>query len=547
MALKFSLKQLLRTPVKTGLFILFLTSATVFLCFGLYMWVSVDSSLSQVANAFTTVGIIEYSPPQGIVISETDSAAIINSPHVEFFDHREWLPAYGAGIKPVLTGASATDIRVVVFELLEPPEAGRAPITILEALPTRPSWFFKQMQQADCSNRLLEPGKQYIAVGYYDDLVNAFTLVSPDFDPVAPVPGGDLDSFLAGPDGRPWAELLENLRRWPDTLTTLTTNDLEIVYAFHQGDAVVAKGRAFSPEDYKNAQGCLVSVDLAEKNGLDIGDKIDLTFYPEAGLGWRNDTGVIAHSNPLAKAIGTGRYEIIGLYSLPRVTRGDWYRLDRDTIIIPSNPALSSPCYVENNLVSCRLTNGTADAFLAEMEAAAIPGISITTYDQGYSKASNALTAMKQTALTLVIVCLSAGLVLSLLFALLYVSRQKHAVAAMYSLGASRRQALAFIAGTVCLAAFLAALLGALIGYGLGTASLNAVYQKLLIVNPAESAYSTAATGSAIQYQVAAPTGLGLPLLAAGIIIFMTLTASAAFAIGPLTAEPLQLLTAKED
>jgi hypothetical protein len=62
-----------------------------------------------------------------------------------------------------------------------------------------------------------------------------------------------------------------------------------------------------------------------------------------------------------------------------------------------------------------------------------------------------------------------------------------------------------------------------------------------------DTAYSTVAAGSEIQYQVTIPKGLALPAAAAGTILLLTLALSAVFAVNVLRAEPLQVLAQKED
>ena len=235
------------------------------------------------------------------------------------------------------------------------------------------------------------------------------------------------------------------------------------------------------------------------------------------------------------------------MYTLPMVTRSDWYQIDKDTIIMPLDSSISTPKSVMNNLVSCRLTNGTAEAFLADMEAANIPGITVTVYDQGYSKIGAALAGMRKTALILMAICLGTGLILSILFAFLYVGRQKRSIAIMYSLGASRRRALRFVIATVCSVAILAVFLGGLAGYALSDTALNAVYQRMTEDDSVDTAYSTVAAGSEIQYQVTIPKGVALPTAAAGIILLLTLALNAVFAVSVLRAEPLQVLAQKED
>ena len=144
-------------------------------------------------------------------------------------------------------------------------------------------------------------------------------------------------------------------------------------------------------------------------------------------------------------------------------------------------------------------------------------------------------------------ICLGTGLILSILFAFLYVGRQKRSIAIMYSLGANRRRALSFVIATVCSVAILAVFLGGLAGYALSDTALNAVYQRMTEDDSVGAAYSTVAAGSEIQYQVTIPKGVALPAAAAGTILLLTSALSAVFAVNVLRAEPLQVLAQKED
>lgn len=544
---KTSAKQLLRTPFRTALFLLFLAAVTAFLCFGLHMWVSVGKSLEQTANAFTTMALIEFSDRHAPNFA-TDRKTITNSPYVEFLDHREWLGGAGEGLAPTTPSFSSSANGIIVFQSLGIAAGDLFPIEYLGQL-TENKRLNAEITRIKCPNISLEPGKNYIAAGWYDDEENYFQPVTNlPFQPIAEIPQENIEEFLAGDEGISWVNLQKTFADSASSLTVLTTKDSEIIYAFHQGDAVLTRGRTFSQQEYaESARVCLISATLAAQNNLQLGDVIPLTLYSASGIGWRNDTGVTASISPFSQTLDTSSYEIIGIYTLPMTSRREWYRIDNDTIIVPQDPAISTPEWVMNNLVSCRLQNGTAEAFLAEMEAANIPGISIAIYDQGYSKVVKALTGMKKTALILMGICLAAGFTLSLLFAFLIVGRQRQNVAIMYSLGASRSKALAFLAFTVSIVAVIATVIGGLAGYALSNTGLNTIYRQMVERDMVDTAYSVVATGSDIQYKMAIPQGFGLPLVAAATILFLTVALSAIFSVAVIRTEPLQLLTRKED
>lgn len=539
-----SFKQLRRTPLRTSLFIFFLAAVITLLCFGMYMQASVTESLEQAAAAFTTAAIIEidYSFP-----TMADLDIIFDSPYVEHVDHREWLAAYGEGIKPTTQLYISRSDGIIVFEPTGPSPGEYIPIEIKEVLVAE-SMFDVKLSRIKASGLFLESGKQYIAAGRYYQDIEAFQLeASLAFSPIAELPEGRLQDFLAA--NRTWASLLDTFTHLDNNLTVFTTTDLNTIYAFNQGDAVLVSGRSFTQEEYsQSAKVCLVSVPLTKENDLQLGDTIDLVFYNNAGTGWRNDTGVMVELNPFSQSIGKGNYEVIGIYNLPMVTREDHYKIDKSTIIIPQDPLISQPNDSEiwPNLLSCRLTNGTAEAFLADIETANLPGVTVAVFDQGYSRISAALKNMGRTSFILMGICLVAGFILAILFAYLYVGKQRRNVAIMYSLGENRHRALGFIIATVGIVAVLATVLGALGGYILADTVLNAVFQHTKD-NIADTSYSMASLGTEMQYQVIIPHGFAIPIIAAGMILLLTLILSAIFSINVLRAEPLQLLSRKED
>lgn len=539
-----ALRQLVRTPVRTGLFVLFLAAVTTFLTFGMYMWVSVNNSLARAQETFTTAAFMEYSSRQGIDANET----IMNSPYVEFMDQREWLGAYGEGIKPTTPSRIQYGNGIIVFEPLSDTDGEIVPIKILEVLAAGKR-FQSSISAIWCPDYPLEPGKQYIAGGGYSIDLDAFVTTSMlDFPSLAEIPEGDREKFFADSAGQLWLGELETFARLDNSLTVLATKDLDIVYAFHQGNAVTTTGRSFTQQEYEeSARVCLISVALAQSNNLQLGDSIELTLYDDPSVSKANDTGPIAKINTFSRHNATDSYEIVGMYALPIIPRGSWYDIDKDTIILPrGRSTTSSQSQFMEGLISCRLTNGTGDDFAAEMEAANLTGITITIYDQGYSKISNSLTSMGKTALVLIAICLGAGLILTLLFTFLYVGRQKNNIAVMFSLGTSRSHVLGFLSATVGIVAVSATLLGGMTGYALAGTVLNSVYQQTG-ANIIDTTYSVIAAGSEIPYQVLIPEGISVPATAVGAILFLTLALGAAFSVNALRAEPLQLLARRGD
>ena len=538
-----SVKQVLRTPVRTGLFTILLLAVTTFLCIGCYMWTSVSQSLDQVEAGFTTVGIIEH---DSHVSPRIDLSPITNSQYVELSDRRQLHSVYGVGLTLSTPPPRPHGNAIVIFEPLETAVQGEpVPIRVLEIL--SPTSIRTDRDYRVNSEILLEPGKLYITAGSPDSR-GEFQVGLLSFDPIAEIPQGNLEVFFKSDEGRLWAELLETFTRSVDSLTAVTSRDINTIYAFHQGNAILTSGRSFTQEEYdQGARVALVSVNMANHNGLELGDKIDLSFYRASIINSGTEIAVTAQMSGFDFLIGEGEYEIIGLYTIPILRGGEWYKISNDTIFVPQSSSNSAQFRMANNLLSVRLTNGKAEDFLAEMKDANIDGISIRIYDQGYSKVSGALAGMKETALILMAICLGAGLVLVTLFAFLYVGRQKRSIAIMFSLGVSRRKTLEFITATVCCVAVLATSLGGIAGYILSDTILTSVYQRMTDKNALDTSFSAIAAGAEVQYQVSMPGGITVPLLAMATMLVMTLALSAVFSAKVLRTEPMQVLTAKEE
>lgn len=60
--MKNSLKQLLRTPMKTALFFLLMTAATALLVLGANLWAQTQAKINAAEGLFVTLGTVEQLP-----------------------------------------------------------------------------------------------------------------------------------------------------------------------------------------------------------------------------------------------------------------------------------------------------------------------------------------------------------------------------------------------------------------------------------------------------------------------------------------------------
>lgn len=81
-----SIKQLLRTPLKTLLFILLLAAATMLLVFGSVLLVQTNARINQVEDTFTTIGMVGQLPSSSQTVIQEDSCGNIKTASYDVYD-----------------------------------------------------------------------------------------------------------------------------------------------------------------------------------------------------------------------------------------------------------------------------------------------------------------------------------------------------------------------------------------------------------------------------------------------------------------------------
>lgn len=579
MLLKNSFRNVVRTPIKTALFILLLAAVTSFLCFGINMQLSVSQSLEAAGQAFATIGVVEYRDPNNSGIERHwynyDFTPIINSKFVESFDQRLYLSGMSEEIvisKELSRSRSGYQYSVIEFtpvEIITEGKLYRGKIQkVLHSYDSSIKEGNTILIEIDSVTKYdLKIGKSYITSVYkgWDPnipeiyCVNEFSIQldlkgvgytwerGEHFEEAVMEITGE--GYLEKGAGLMWADIIQMYKNSIKTATVFTTNDLKSILIFHQGNAVVTMGRTFIQEDYREgSRVCIISDKMARSNGLELGDRLSFTFSKYSLMEIR-DSIMSADSINHNNIVEVVSFEIVGLYKLVGSMSGA-YGLYEDTVFIPQKSIQYWPEVYEtgDNQVSFRLTTGRVEDFLEEMDQFELPGLNFIFYDQGYSRVRGTLDSMKNTAQLLTGICAAAGLGIVLLFSLLYVGRQKHSIAIMYSLGTSRGRALSFLLITVLLVAGLGVSIGGFAGSLLSNRVLEEVYSRNSEKIVLSTAYSEVyGEDEEIDFQIIAPERNIAPLASAGTVLVAAMLFSGIFTIRVLRAEPMQVLTSKEE
>lgn len=88
------------------------------------------------------------------------------------------------------------------------------------------------------------------------------------------------DGFFETEQGAYFTEAIEALKINTNSLTAITTRDMGAMRPFHNGNVFISEGRAFTREEYDAGERvCVVSSAMAQLNGWELGDTLQLAFY----------------------------------------------------------------------------------------------------------------------------------------------------------------------------------------------------------------------------------------------------------------------------
>ena len=584
-----SLKQLLRTPVKAVLFFLLMAAATALLVLGANLWAQTQAQMDAVEKQFTTLGTVEQKPNRtqmrtgwnaadGAYYSEAEPVydSVISADVLDF-DGANYLKApekrlyYLADLQgfAVRDGGTALFYPVVEFTPAE------------TAVPDHPIKVYVQRflyPEAENQNNEYEI--------YVCDHENAkssieYALIAAERSTQCDA-GGNLlvsdrqtrtfDEVTAGfyetERGQYWLELSKALSMWDTTAPVLPVTDTALLPSFHDRTVYVREGRTFSAEDRENgAAVCLVSEEFARKNGLSIGDKVELPFYgvnekdsPHRTFGDGSGLRTFSLLNAQNRAytpFWTAKYEIIGTYySVGTYGKpAGSIEMALNLFLIPANSVKadfagnivdSGP--MQRATTSFQIPNGTIDDYIAaynrNVPAEVRENLEITFDDNGYSQIIGGLLNMRYVAIVLFAAGLLSALAILVLLLYFFIVKQKKRTAIERSLGMSKNQCrVSLVSGVVVLSA---------VAVILGTVCSSVLFDKvqtLDLTGQNEHTFSTeyslwARDESAVETEDAADTGV-LEVVIPAAMTVLTAGLSVILVNRNLKQEPIELLSAR--
>ena len=287
---------------------------------------------------------------------------------------------------------------------------------------------------------------------------------------------GTAEEFLATEQGTLWNQVLAGMEIQNHGFPVLAVDKLGYQTTFSQERTRIVEGRDFSEEERENhAKVCIISQQVAVRNGLSVGDTIDMRTYAydlnidvqysDVSVGSRFPSAAI-YSRAEGFTSEMASYTIVGLYRQEDAwqNREDSYGITPNVIFVPKGSITGDKLTgVSGIYYTVILHNGKMEAFQTLMEEAGYPDLFIC-YDQGYSEIMATLDAYEEVSKKALYIGLAGFSAVVLLFLFLYPNQQKRALRLMGTLGASSWARLGHtFGGTLCILVP-GALLGGFVG-----------------------------------------------------------------------------------
>ena len=254
-----------------------------------------------------------------------------------------------------------------------------------------------------------------------------------------------------------WEKTRECLEISTHSLLIRSADNVSSLLQFASGEVKMLQGTGFSEEDIsKENKVAIVSEVLAEKNGWQVGDTVELHFYgsnfyfpwtftegkqpyPDSIYGDSKMHHIELFSEPkMSASMADGSYTVVGIYSCENGIVEDYHGMHPNTVIVPQsvlpNTFSTSVDAIDYTLL---LPNGSIDAFEEELISYG-HGEIMEYYDGGYSVIMPNVRSIRDSAAFVNSVVLGLWAVVILAVLVFFVMMLLPAGRIKYSLGVGR-------------------------------------------------------------------------------------------------------------
>lgn len=518
--MKNSIKQLLRTPLKTGLLFLLLSFSTVLFTIGINLWIQVTERLKAADESFVTIGTVtqkenslsstaqwdaalkDYIYFDEPVYSEILPVDILKKLDIDYISDPEQRPYYGARSSDFI--ATRPEDKMNCYEQTFIGEVS----PLEDCIPDKPVrvkvektlWGDQQFtgktiffcDHTSKDTKQMKKGRTYLACldmnPFNSDL---HTELKSEFEyrPIKVYQEQSRlwydisDGFYETDEGKIWSSMGTWLDGNWDTVPVTPTSDLQLIHAFHEGEAVIVDGRTINEDEFSTGEKvCLISQNFAQLNHFKVGDSFELQFY---FIDYKNLVNQVTYSSgsgglsvfqlkPDGKSYDvfqTTKYKIVGIYSYPVIATDNQYALGANQIFVPSASVVEKEqniCEIgpmQGYNTSFRIKNGSINQVIEKLNR--LPEsefLRFQFYDNGYEQVASGLQGTKMIAGVLFIVglALAFGVIVFILYFMII--KQKRRIAIERALGTSKRNCIISLMSGIIILTVVALSLGVVTG-----------------------------------------------------------------------------------
>lgn len=396
MTFYYSMKQMLRSPLKSFLFFLLMGVSAFFLALGGNLWNMSRSSIQEFEKIFTTIGTAEqtavgvktgahwdaglkdYQYFKYAVYGERVSEDVLDFEGADYLLKPRQRPYFGAYVKelyegvghdwmitvevtPEETAVADHAVKMKVQKVLEGNLNGSDYVYVCQHTNPAPDEFIAgktyvmQLSQIGFAHGLPAGGgtDEYVSEYQITNGIEStqYTLDGEHiFDEANEGPAYDevTDGFYETERGKRWLAASSSQDYYDHTIPVQPVDGTELLMPFYRDEVVITEGRDITKEEYqKGSKVCLIPDDLAMRLGKSLGDQLNLPLYyanyalaPTDTFSGKGGGGLsfsfLNAQGQLYSVFNEQDYEIVGIYTIKDTGTGS-YGIGRYEVVIPWN------------------------------------------------------------------------------------------------------------------------------------------------------------------------------------------------------------------
>lgn len=600
---RYSLKQMLRSPLKTGVFFLLLVMTACLLFLGVNLWEMNQKAMKEFEDFFITIGTVQQKKSDSELKVVWDELTGKNIYYQKkkydkwiqddelVFDEAKYLaepiqrPYFGADMEhlsdfPSFDGNMEEDYFTAEFILKENYDGSKpVKLKIVKSLADS----FKEGDEISFfhyEDICLQTEKRYIASfarytdvdgnGEYEFCLGP-GLSSTQYNKEGQMIKGNYEhisisevteGFYETELGKCWLEQGNAVQKYQDILPVTPVLDTDLIMAFYEQRAMIKEGREISKEEYQRGDKvCLVSRFLADRLGLKVGGQLRLPLLyasygetPAINFGTKGGGFAFTLLNAegeLYEVFDDQTYEVVGIYDIVSNLNGE-HALSPVEVFVPYHAVKGE---WDNNIVSTgpmtagntsfKIENGTIEEFLElwnQQEFA--DSLEVIFYDKGYSKFEESIQSRKIMSCIFLVSGLLLSIVIMVFFCNIFINGQKQRITIERVLGLSKKECrISTLSGL-----FLVTAIGSIAGSALGWVLTKHISMQFVDNVSYDSLYSiTRVYSEEMNHYQSMNSSLLQGAVTVGVLIAFSALVSSIYMKKILDHEPLSMLGKIED